>query len=296
MNTERIKIWKLSPGEKGRGWNDCLNNGTIGIGWAHEEDLHGLIRDEINEYTREKYYPEDKPGYIANQLIDFIFHIKKDHVIIAYSSPSTIYGVGIVEENDWKYNENVNGELYWLRNTRKVKWVKPFSKIIINDNEIKSILGQRQTIVGIKNELFINKLIPLFSKKTIFNLYEIETKNLLNHFSIEEDEQWIPDESFEEKKKLRYHKYVERNSNLSKKAKEIHGYTCMACGFNFEEKYGEIGKNYIEAHHTIPFFKLEENAKVSPKSDMAVLCANCHRMIHKLKDIPSIKEFKKTCF
>ncbi|HJH30065.1 MAG TPA: hypothetical protein C5S51_10330 [Methanosarcinaceae archaeon] len=109
---------------------------------------------------------------------------------------------------------------------------------------------------------------------------------------MEEDEQYISDESFEERKTLRYHKHVERNLKISKRTKEIHGYTCTACGFNFVKKYGEIGTNYIEAHHLTPFADLNENSKVSPKNDMTVLCANCHRMIHRLQNI-SIGEFKK---
>lgn len=28
-----------------------------------------------------------------------------------------------------------------------------------------------------------------------------------------------------------------------------HGLTCMVCGFNFEEVYGDIGRDYIEVHH-----------------------------------------------
>ena len=114
-----------------------------------------------------------------------------------------------------------------------------------------------------------------------------------NYSGIEEDEQSILNEFFEEKKKLHLHKSVERNQKLSNEAKEIHGYTCMACGFNFNVKYGDIGKNYIEAHHLVPFSKLEENAKLSPKKDFAVLCANCHRMIHKFETTPNIEQFKK---
>ena len=109
MNNENnISIWKISPGEKGVGWEECLRNGTIGIGWAHEKNLHGLSENEIEEYTKTKYLSTDKPGYIAKQLINFIFHIKKGHIIIAYSSPSTIYGIGIVEDDEWEYNKNVD--------------------------------------------------------------------------------------------------------------------------------------------------------------------------------------------
>lgn len=144
-----------------------------------------------------------------------------------------------------------------------------------------------------------NKLVPfntnhLMQGNAFVIKRETDNENHLSDFvDIEEDEQCISDDSFEEKKNLRYHKHVERNLKLSKRTKEIHGYTCTACGFNFIEKYGEIGTNYIEAHHLIPFSDLNENSKVSPKNDMTVLCANCHRMIHKLQNVSNIEEFKK---
>lgn len=294
MNNENnITIWKISPGEKGSGWGDCLRNGTIGIGWAHEKNIHGLDEKEIEEYARKKYTSDEKPGYIAKQLIHFIFHIKKGHIIIAYSSPSTIYGIGIVEDDEWKYDKNVDSDDYWLRNTRKINWIKS-SKQKIDDVEIISKLGIKRTIIPVTKKLFEDKILPLYPRESFFNLFEIDNENNLHDFfNIEEDEQCISDESFEEKKKLRYHKLIERNSNLSKRTKEIHGYTCIACGFNFIQKYGEIGTNYIEAHHLIPFSDLNENSKVSPKNDMTVLCANCHRMIHRLQNVSNIEEFKK---
>ena len=286
-------IWKISPGEEGTGWEDCRKNGTIGIGWAHYTDLHDYTEQEIEEYTENEGF--EKPGYVANQLIKFIFQIKKGHIIVAYSSPSTIYGIGIVEQKNWRFNENVSGKDYWLRNTRKVNWIE-FSKIKIKYKKIISELGVRQSVKAIPKQFFIDEILPLIPKESNPNIYEsiIRSEISQNIFpSIEEDEQSIFDLSYEEKKKLRFHKSFERNQKLSKEAKKIHGYTCMACGFNYEEKYGEIGEDYIEAHHLIPFAELNENTDLSPKKDVVVLCANCHRMIHRFEDTSNINKFKK---
>ena len=99
---------------------------------------------------------------------------------------------------------------------------------------------------------------------------------------------------FEDATKLRLHKRIERNPKLAKEAKRIHGYRCQACGLNFEEKYGAIGKSFIEAHHLEPISKIK-GQKVSrdPKKDFAVLCANCHRMIHKSSFVGDLLSFKK---
>ena len=73
----------------------------------------------------------------------------------------------------------------------------------------------------------------------------------------------------------------------------MHGYVCQACGIDFEKQYGPLGHQYIEAHHLTPISELPEGVPVpqDPKEDFAVLCANCHRMIHR-KDAPrGIGEF-----
>ena len=90
----------------------------------------------------------------------------------------------------------------------------------------------------------------------------------------------------QEAKKYRWHRRAERNQKLSADAKKFHGATCKVCGFNFEERYGERGRGYIEAHHIVPFADLvkePEPVTLDPKTDFVVVCANCHRMLHRTK-------------
>ncbi|MBR3918614.1 MAG: HNH endonuclease [Clostridia bacterium] len=68
----------------------------------------------------------------------------------------------------------------------------------------------------------------------------------------------------------------------------------MVCGFDFEKTYGDLGKDFIEVHHTKPLFSLEEEVKINPRTDLVCVCSNCHRMIHRKRDsIISIDELKK---
>ena len=85
----------------------------------------------------------------------------------------------------------------------------------------------------------------------------------------------------------------ERNSTLRNNALAIHGYDCMACGFNFEEFYGEIGKGFIEVHHIVPLANAGET-ETNPETDLVVLCANCHSMVHRRKGVClSMREIRK---
>jgi 5-methylcytosine-specific restriction enzyme A len=92
------------------------------------------------------------------------------------------------------------------------------------------------------------------------------------------------EEYFEGTKTQRLVNHYERDKNLRAAAVEHHGVTCKVCGFDFEQIYGERGKGYIEVHHLCPVSTLGEETKVDPKTDMTVLCSNCHRMIHRRKD------------
>lgn len=64
----------------------------------------------------------------------------------------------------------------------------------------------------------------------------------------------------------RVHRYRERDRSLvkKKKAKFLESHPkliCEACGFDFEEKYGDRGSDFIECHHTKPVSELEIDGK-----------------------------------
>lgn len=82
----------------------------------------------------------------------------------------------------------------------------------------------------------------------------------------------------------RVHLCRERNIALVKKKKGAalrkHGcLACEICGFDFLRTYGERGRELIECHHTLPISLLGEHGKTSI-SDLALVCSNCHRIIH----------------
>jgi 5-methylcytosine-specific restriction protein A len=96
-----------------------------------------------------------------------------------------------------------------------------------------------------------------------------------------------------ETRKYAYHRKIERNRTAAKQAKKFHGTRCQACDLDFEERYGKIGKGFIEAHHLRPIATLEEGVPVpyDVAADFAVLCANCHRMIHRTDDPSNLSLF-----
>ena len=86
----------------------------------------------------------------------------------------------------------------------------------------------------------------------------------------------------------------ERKTQNRNAAIRLHGYKCAVCGFDFQKKYGYLGKGFIEVHHIKPLYSLDEEIIPDPATDMVCLCANCHRMIHRKKDdIMTVEELKE---
>ncbi len=85
---------------------------------------------------------------------------------------------------------------------------------------------------------------------------------------------------------------IKRNAAIVAKAKRELGFDCQVCGFNFENSYGEHGRGFIEAHHVEPLSGRDVGRTTSIK-DFAMLCANCHRMVHRAKEPIPIDELVK---
>jgi 5-methylcytosine-specific restriction endonuclease McrA len=85
---------------------------------------------------------------------------------------------------------------------------------------------------------------------------------------------------------------VEHRKRDSKARRQIlnqKGYDCEVCGFNFEKTYGV---KFSEVHHLKP---LSVNERITnPKTDLLVVCSNCHTMLHpSAKKVRNWKELKK---
>ncbi len=97
---------------------------------------------------------------------------------------------------------------------------------------------------------------------------------------------------------LRTHLRRERNQKLVKEklkaSAAIGDLTCEVCGFDFESAYGALGAGYIEVHHLTPVHLLSPGTKTK-LDDLALLCANCHRMAHRRRATVPLAELKAIC-
>ena len=94
----------------------------------------------------------------------------------------------------------------------------------------------------------------------------------------------------------RLHRFRERDRGIverrkAKVLKEAGTLACEACGFDFRKVYGPRGDGFIECHHTQPVSALKSGEKTKI-ADLALLCANCHRMIHVTRPWLTVEELK----
>lgn len=154
--------------------------------------------------------------------------------------------------------------------------------------EVGSICSVFYSAGNIPNDEILKK--DLLKILDIYFVLTSKENQLFNSNELEDDEVGL---EYENLKKVRTHKRIERNKKLAKKVKKLKGCACEACGFNFEKEYGELGKGFIEAHHLTPIHKLQgKKVALDPIKDFSVLCANCHRMIHKSEFVSEVNEFR----
>jgi putative restriction endonuclease len=67
---------------------------------------------------------------------------------------------------------------------------------------------------------------------------------------------------------------------------------CEVCGFDYAARYGELGDGFIEAHHRVPWSELNENT-LTRIVDLAMVCANCHRMLHRRTPWLAVDELRE---
>jgi 5-methylcytosine-specific restriction protein A len=70
-----------------------------------------------------------------------------------------------------------------------------------------------------------------------------------------------------------------RKRKIDKVLKDRGRLECEVCEFDFQRTYGARGAGYSECHHIVPLHASGDT--ITLLEDLAVLCANCHRMIHR---------------
>ncbi|MCM3020096.1 EVE domain-containing protein [Priestia megaterium] len=175
----------------------------------------------------------------------------------------------------------------------RLLWKADFSDIIRNlfPHSYSHFLNKDDELLSEVTKLKFEKVSSSSSIYLVEFLSSIDSEVLIEDLESEEIELYEP--RVEGTLVTYYGRRYERDPINRKRAIEFHGLSCKVCGFNFEEVYGERGKDFIEVHHVKPLNTLEKEIVIYPERDLVPVCANCHRMIHRRRDnILTVRDLK----
>lgn len=132
---------------------------------------------------------------------------------------------------------------------------------------------------------------PVKKRKEIYYKYLKQLNN--NYDQIIYADELSPEAKYSEgkAKKVLVNSF-ERNPIARKKCIEHYGLNCQVCNFNFKDKFGKLGNNFIHVHHKINIALIGDEYSVNPITDLIPVCPNCHAMLHKRNPAYSIEELK----
>ncbi len=139
-------------------------------------------------------------------------------------------------------------------------------------------------------EILLKEAYPLSEKKRKGRIEELAALDIA-----------IPGDSDleveEGRKRLVEHLVGERSKNaVLNKKKQVRAsglpLACEVCGFVFADKYREPGADYCEVHH-LPPLAGEKQVRKTRNQDLAIVCANCHRVIHRRNPPFTMEEMRQ---
>ncbi|MBV4368114.1 HNH endonuclease [Erwinia phyllosphaerae] len=101
---------------------------------------------------------------------------------------------------------------------------------------------------------------------------------------------------YEGKPIMKLHQARERDPKIVKQKKDqVFAKTgkleCEICLMDFEKIYGKLGRGFAECHHKNPL-SLREKSEETTLCDLAIVCSNCHRMLHRKRPWLTLDELK----
>lgn len=234
-----------------------------------------LSTTEIMQNLREKFDPKGHDADIITNRNDDYFS-QKVRNIKSHSSLSEY----VIYSDDGFWSLSDNGHIF----------LNEIGDVV---DEIDSILNNTSFDYYDKITFIDVAVLPFFSRKSTIKPVKVTKKVKKTIFY---DENIVEGKTSTKTIVVR-----ERSRKLRDKA--IEHFTdddgrikCCICGYEFASKYGEYGSGYIEIHHKKPVYQYEDKDVDSVLSEaltnLAPVCANCHRMLHHKKGY-SFEEVKK---
>ena len=244
------------------------------VDWSERSMSYPVLSAWLASLFPEKIYPVPKTGF--QQPIHYLFGTSQDHF------PQS--GLNYILKCQPYFSETEEIlKSFPIEELHLEEWNKYYR----NHPELKIPIKEKLEKI---DWVWMAQDFLFFVYWYIFGLDNKKQKKL----NIQED----PEPTVVEgKTRLANHLRKERNASLIQKKKEKAlrenpMLNCEVCGFSFSDAYGPLGEGFIEAHHKNPLSLQEEEIKTR-LDDIALVCSNCHRMLHKEDPVLSVEELKR---
>lgn len=190
------------------------------------------------------------------------YEMKKSDVIFVKQGPK-IVGRGVVK-GPYEFDHS-----YRIIDEYGTPW--PHQVPVFWDNdfvEIDILLGGEQLTVKELSQDDVQKI----------GFKEKEKNDYLGQIEAKEGEAYTSEANFRVRNKALI--------NIKKMSSQC---SCEVCGFNFGKYYGDVGHGYIIAHHLRP---VSSGPTITTLDDIALVCANCHAIIHSKSPQFSMSDLK----
>ena len=260
-------------------WRMAFKNGSRGFNLWHQCKTHGLavIAHPEMDFDLSKYPPEKFPDKWASlasapkySLRAFAFRVRAGDVIYAKDG-AHIVGRGVVKRRYHYYRScpvrDENGERW--PHVLDVGWEADFLPVEIFLGDAQRFTIRRLTRADLSK--FRGARVAAAAK------------------TAKEEQRRAAIEGQIERRQVLWRK---RNRGLIEAKKVRSNYQCEVCGLRYDGMYGPLGSDYIVAHH-IDLLAGKRVRRRTTMDDIALLCANCHAMIHRTDPLVRPAELRK---
>jgi hypothetical protein len=235
--------------------------------WPHENIVRMVRTFERQNYVVESWRIK---AHTKSTKGDRVWVLKQGR------GPKVIFGVGeIISTPEAKIYED--GKRHWAVNVRFDAFVDPRDQFLIGEKSVAELLTPQQ----------------IRTRASGIRIDDKQSDALQTRFDDRrrsKDENEFQGSEGAQTERLIRHRQREskfRDAKIADALKNNGGrLVCEVprCGFDFADRYGEIGAGYAHVHHNKPLSDAPLEGRRITSADLqelSVVCANCHAMIHR---------------
>jgi hypothetical protein len=247
-------------------------DGLVALGWPNLGNLAAKNLAQIKDALRQAdaYRLEDNRelGTSAGLLDTFVNRVHEgDYVVVPDPDRGAVY-VGEFE-GGYRYVKAKERAAY--PHQRTVRWLFPRPRRELPATVISSLRAQ-QPIFGTDAIAMTELVRQVVASGDSSTGDDVDT----DIHELEGDIEYVFSARAKRVRRLRDAKLRQATAARGGRLRcEVPG-----CGFDFEGVYGDLGKGFAHIHH-LRLLRSRGGARETTLRDLAIVCANCHAMIHR---------------